>query len=84
MAAVTGDLNHILVDRIAAMIAAILRVTRDRTAACVVFTFIFVCHNLPLVDPNFATRGNSSIITEPYRVFNKISADRVKPPGMLY
>lgn len=63
MSAVTGDLDYVLIDRVATVIAAILRIARCRAAACFVFTFIVVCHDKsPLAKSNFATSDNELII----------------------
>lgn len=60
MAAVACDLDYVLLYRIATVVAAIFRIARRRTAACIVFTLVIVCHNFsPLDKSNFAVYGNA-------------------------
>ena len=47
MAAIAGDLYNVLIDRIAAMIAAIICLTRRTATAHRMLTFTFVRHDLP-------------------------------------
>ena len=59
MAAVAGDLDNILIGYVATVVAAIFRITRHGTAACVVFALVVICHNIsPLEMSNFATSDN--------------------------
>jgi hypothetical protein len=64
MAAITSDLNHSLVCRIAAMIAAIFIVAAHHTAATLVpASVIVVCHFLfPPARKNLLARSDGLII----------------------
>ena len=55
MAAVARYLYHVLIDRIAAVVTAVRRVSGRWTTARLVFTFILVSHKAPLGSSNFAT-----------------------------
>src|SRR5688572_20801568 len=69
--AIAGDLDYVLVYRVAAVIAAIFRIARYRAAAGFVFTFIIIGHDKsPLVMSNFATSGNTLIISQQNFGFN--------------
>jgi len=56
MTAVALDLKQILIDSVATMIAAILLVAASHAHASVVFTFVIVCHNIPLKSQILPTR----------------------------
>jgi len=53
MAALASDFHQILIVRIAAVVAAIIRISRNRTNAAVMsaFVVIVICHNYsPLIE----------------------------------
>ena len=47
MAAIARDLDNVLIDRVAAMIAAVFRLTRCTATAHRMLAFTFVRHDLP-------------------------------------
>lgn len=64
MAAITGDLDNILVDYFATVITAIRSIISRRTPAWFVSAFSIVCHFLfPLDRSNFVTNDNTKIIS---------------------
>jgi threonine dehydratase len=47
VAAIASDFYNVLINCLTTMVAAVFRITRDRTATAVVSTFAFICHTGP-------------------------------------